>query len=71
MSLSRLWRKKGKKEQTRHLLVEVYGWFAVEVQTEPGFSEAPGLPEGSPVKRRTGATVKAPDGVVVGLYTLG
>jgi len=35
------------------------------------FSEAAGVPEGSPVKRRTGAAAKAPDGVVIGIYTWG
>jgi len=34
-------------------------------------NEAAGVPEGSPVKRRTGAAVKAPDRVVIGLYTWG
>ena len=43
----------------------------VEVLAEPTFSEASGLPDGSPVKRRTRAAVKAPDGVIIGLYNWG
>jgi predicted ATPase len=27
MSFSRLWQKRGKNEETRKLLVEIYGWF--------------------------------------------
>ncbi len=41
----------------------------VEILAEPARSEAPGVPEDSPVKRRTRAAIKAPDGVIVGLYT--
>jgi catechol 2,3-dioxygenase-like lactoylglutathione lyase family enzyme len=43
----------------------------VEILAEPAKSEAPGMPEDSPVKRRTRAAIKAPDGVIVGLYTWG
>src|SRR5262249_27623566 len=28
VSLARLWRKQGKKEQAQHILAEIYGWFA-------------------------------------------
>jgi hypothetical protein len=45
--------------------------FGVEVLAKPTFSEAAGVPEGSPVKKRTGAAVKAQDGVVIELYTWG
>ena len=27
MSLSRLWQQQGKREETRQLLAEIYGWF--------------------------------------------
>jgi predicted ATPase len=27
LSLSRLWQQQGKREEARHLLAEVYGWF--------------------------------------------
>ena len=27
VSLSRLWRKQGKKEEARQMLAEIYGWF--------------------------------------------
>jgi len=27
VSLSRLWRQQGKREATRQLLAEIYGWF--------------------------------------------
>ena len=27
MSLSRLWQQQGKKEEARHMLAEIYGWF--------------------------------------------
>jgi catechol 2,3-dioxygenase-like lactoylglutathione lyase family enzyme len=40
----------------------------VEVLATPNFSEAPGVPATSPVKKRTRAAIKAPDGVIVGLY---
>lgn len=40
----------------------------VEILTEPNFAESDGVPEGSPVKRRTRAAIKAPDGVIIGLY---
>jgi catechol 2,3-dioxygenase-like lactoylglutathione lyase family enzyme len=43
----------------------------VEILAEPVRSEAPGVPEDSPVKRRTRAAIKAPDGVIVGLYSWG
>lgn len=43
----------------------------VEVDTEPSFAEAANLPKDSPVKRRTRAAIKAPDGVIIGLYSWG
>ena len=43
----------------------------LEVMAEPGFAEAKDLPEDSPVKRRTRGAVKAPDGVILGLYSWG
>ncbi|MFQ5902071.1 MAG: VOC family protein [Candidatus Binatia bacterium] len=43
----------------------------VEILAEPTFSEALGVPEGSPVRRRTRAAIKAPDGVIIGLYSWG
>jgi catechol 2,3-dioxygenase-like lactoylglutathione lyase family enzyme len=43
----------------------------VEVLAEPAFSENPEVPEDSPVKRRTRGAVKAPDGVIIGLYSWG
>jgi catechol 2,3-dioxygenase-like lactoylglutathione lyase family enzyme len=43
----------------------------VEILAEPVRSEAPGVPEDSPVKRRTRAAIKAPDGVIIGLYSWG
>jgi catechol 2,3-dioxygenase-like lactoylglutathione lyase family enzyme len=43
----------------------------VEILAEPVRSEAPGVPDDSPVKRRTRAAIKAPDGVIIGLYTWG
>ena len=52
-------------------IVERLRTSGVEVLTEPTFSEASGLPDSSPVKRKTRATVKAPDGVVIGLYRWG
>lgn len=39
-----------------------------EVMAEPNTTEASGLPADSPVRRRTRAAIKAPDGVIVGLY---
>jgi len=27
MSLSRLWQRQGKKDETRQMLAEIYGWF--------------------------------------------
>ena len=39
-----------------------------EVMTEPMTTVARDLPADSPVKRRTRAAVKAPDGVIIGLY---
>ncbi|MGH7766593.1 MAG: VOC family protein [Candidatus Binatia bacterium] len=41
----------------------------IEILAEPVRSEAPGVPEDSPVKRRTRAAIKAPDGVIIGLYS--
>ncbi|HEY2988466.1 MAG TPA: VOC family protein [Candidatus Binatia bacterium] len=43
----------------------------VEILAEPVRSEAPGVAEDSPVKRRTRAAIKAPDGVIIGLYSWG
>jgi catechol 2,3-dioxygenase-like lactoylglutathione lyase family enzyme len=43
----------------------------VEILAEPVRSDAPGVAEDSPVKRRTRAAIKAPDGVIVGLYSWG
>jgi glyoxylase I family protein len=43
----------------------------IEILAEPVRSEAPGVAEDSPVKRRTRAAIKAPDGVIVGLYSWG
>ncbi|HEY3305973.1 MAG TPA: VOC family protein [Candidatus Binatia bacterium] len=43
----------------------------IEILAEPVRSEAPGVPEDSPVKRRTRAAIKAPDGVIIGLYSWG
>ena len=28
MSLGRLWQQQGKKDEARHMLVEMYGWFS-------------------------------------------
>jgi len=42
-----------------------------EVMAEPSTTEANGLPPDSPVRRRTRAAIKAPDGVIVGLYHWG
>lgn len=42
-----------------------------EVMTEPKTSEANALPEDSPVRRRTRAAIKGPDGVIIGLYQWG
>jgi len=42
-----------------------------EVMAEPTTTEASGLPADSPVRRRTRGAVKAPDGVIVGLYQWG
>lgn len=39
-----------------------------EIMAEPYFSEAAALPQNSPVKRRTRAAIKGPDGVIIGLY---
>jgi hypothetical protein len=39
---------------------------------EPSYDyKLPGVAEDSPVKRRTRAAIKAPDGVIVGLYSWG
>lgn len=43
----------------------------VEILAEPVRLEAPGVAEDSPVKRRMRAAIKAPDGVIVGLYVWG
>jgi catechol 2,3-dioxygenase-like lactoylglutathione lyase family enzyme len=43
----------------------------IEILAEPVRSEAPGVAEGSSVKRRIRAAVKAPDGVIIGLYSWG
>ncbi|HXG52168.1 MAG TPA: VOC family protein [candidate division Zixibacteria bacterium] len=42
-----------------------------EVLSEPVYTEAPGLPPDSPVRRRTRGAIKGPDGVIVGLYRWG
>jgi predicted ATPase len=34
MSLSRLWQQQGKKEQARHMLAEIYGWFSEGFDTK-------------------------------------
>jgi predicted ATPase len=34
MSLSRLWRQRGKKEESRQLLAEIYGWFTEGFDTK-------------------------------------
>jgi predicted ATPase len=34
MSLSRLWRQQGKKEEARQLLAEIYGWFTEGFDTQ-------------------------------------
>ena len=33
MSLSRLWQQQGNKEEARHVLAEIYGWFTEEFDT--------------------------------------
>jgi predicted ATPase len=33
MSFSRLWQKRGKNEETRKLLAEIYGWFTEGFET--------------------------------------
>ncbi len=43
----------------------------VEVLSEPIFSKAPEVSEDSPVKQRIRAAIKAPDGVIIGLYSWG
>ena len=42
-----------------------------EVMAEPTFSEAGGLPNDSPVKKRMRGAIKGPDGVIIGLYHWG
>src|SRR5712692_4859582 len=42
-----------------------------EVMAEPTFSEAEGLSSDSPVKKRMRGAIKAPDGVIIGLYHWG
>jgi predicted ATPase len=44
MSLSRLWQNQGKREETRQLLAEVYGWFTEGFDT-PDLKEAKALLE--------------------------
>jgi len=44
MSLSRLWQKKGKQQQARELLAEIYGWFTEGFDTAD-LKEAKGLLE--------------------------
>ncbi len=39
-----------------------------EIMSEPSTTEAQGAHPDSPVRRRTRAAIKAPDGVIVGLY---
>src|SRR5262249_28194526 len=34
ISLSRLWQQQGKKEQARHMLAEIYGWFTEGFDTK-------------------------------------
>jgi len=34
MSLSRLWQQQGKKEEARHMLAKIYGWFTEGVDTK-------------------------------------
>ena len=34
MSLSRLWQQQGKKEEARHMLAEIYGWFTEGFDTK-------------------------------------
>ena len=34
MSLCRLWQKKGKQQQARELLAEIYGWFTEGFDTK-------------------------------------
>jgi predicted ATPase len=33
MSMARLWREQGKREQARELLAPVYGWFTEGIET--------------------------------------
>ena len=51
------------------VIIEKLRSSGVEILTEPTFSEVSSLPEDSPVKRKTRAAIKAPDGVVIGLYS--
>jgi len=44
MGLSRLWQKKGKQQQARELLAEIYGWFTEGFDTAD-LKEAKGLLE--------------------------
>ncbi len=34
MSLARLWQKRGKKEEARKMLAEIYGWFTEGFDTK-------------------------------------
>jgi len=34
MSLSRLWQQQGKKEEARHMLAKIYGWFTEGFDTK-------------------------------------
>ena len=34
VSLSRLWQQQGKKDEARHLLAEIYGWFTEGLDTK-------------------------------------
>jgi predicted ATPase len=44
MSLSRLWQRRGKREEARQVLAEVYGWFTEGFDT-PDLQEAKALLE--------------------------
>jgi len=45
MSLSRLWRQKGKKDEARQMLAEIYGWFTEGFDTQD-LQEAKALLQG-------------------------
>jgi predicted ATPase len=34
MSLARLWQQQGKKDEARHMLTEIYGWFTEGFDTK-------------------------------------